>query len=126
LRGKTPAARLAAQTHCKRGHQFTPETIIWLNGGRWRKCGVCANLDSLARNRRRRAENRATEGKERPQRARNRDELPGWLLDSDGRFKRVPLDEDLVRRLAAGGVSQRELARRFGTSRNHIKDVVPQ
>jgi hypothetical protein len=36
------AARRRAQTHCKRGHEFTPEnTFIRANG--WRMCRTCHN-----------------------------------------------------------------------------------
>lgn len=30
-------------THCKRGHEFTPENIIWVKRGRYRNCRKCSN-----------------------------------------------------------------------------------
>lgn len=42
LRSDGIAARQAKQTHCIRGHSFTPENIRW--EGRKRKCKACARL----------------------------------------------------------------------------------
>ncbi|WP_082495325.1 HNH endonuclease signature motif containing protein [Aeromicrobium sp. Leaf291] len=42
LRGIGPTAINARKTHCKRGHEFTPENIIPQNGGRYRACRQCA------------------------------------------------------------------------------------
>lgn len=39
LRGHGPTAMRAQQTHCKRGHEFTPDNIIRTNGGR--SCRTC-------------------------------------------------------------------------------------
>jgi hypothetical protein len=41
LRGETRTARRARQTHCKRGHEFTPENTI-IDGGT-RRCRACKN-----------------------------------------------------------------------------------
>jgi hypothetical protein len=41
LRGVGPAARQAQQTHCKRGHEFTPENTYLELGGRKRVCRTC-------------------------------------------------------------------------------------
>lgn len=55
LRGDGVTADRAAQTHCVRGHEFTPEnTRIASNG--CRKCRACATMHSRNRNRSRRAE----------------------------------------------------------------------
>ena len=32
---------LAAKTHCKHGHELTPDTIYWTGGGRHRHCKRC-------------------------------------------------------------------------------------
>lgn len=42
-RGKTVNARFAKQTHCKRGHEFTPDNIYWktYSWGRARNCRRC-------------------------------------------------------------------------------------
>lgn len=32
---------LAAKTHCKHGHEFTPDNIYWTGGGRHRHCKRC-------------------------------------------------------------------------------------
>ncbi|WP_353888591.1 NUMOD4 motif-containing HNH endonuclease [uncultured Corynebacterium sp.] len=37
---------LAAKTHCKHGHRFTPDNIYWTDNGRHRHCKKC----TLARN----------------------------------------------------------------------------
>lgn len=48
MRGRTIAAAHSAQTHCKRGHEFTPEnTYLWRGG---RSCRTCV----LERSRQRR------------------------------------------------------------------------
>lgn len=39
LRGETIVAQQARQTHCKRGHEFTPENIEWQR--RKRSCKTC-------------------------------------------------------------------------------------
>lgn len=36
--------RRAAITHCKRGHEFTPQNTYLLNGGKWRNCKSCARI----------------------------------------------------------------------------------
>jgi hypothetical protein len=40
LRGDTLSAHNAAKTHCKRGHEFTPENTRLYAGARW--CRACA------------------------------------------------------------------------------------
>jgi hypothetical protein len=43
LRGKGPTAVNARKTHCKRGHEFTPEnTYVYPRGGR--ECRTCSNF----------------------------------------------------------------------------------
>jgi hypothetical protein len=42
LRGESPAAKQARQTHCKRGHEFTAENIIRTPTG-GRRCRTCTN-----------------------------------------------------------------------------------
>ena len=43
MRGETIPAMHAAKTHCKRGHEFSPEnTYVRKNGTRW--CKRCASL----------------------------------------------------------------------------------
>lgn len=39
-RGVSPAAARARQTHCKRGHEFTPENTYITPQG-WRQCRAC-------------------------------------------------------------------------------------
>lgn len=41
LRGQGVAARNARKTHCKRGHEFTPENTYIFPNGRWRQCRTC-------------------------------------------------------------------------------------
>ncbi|MCB7128073.1 MAG: HNH endonuclease [Candidatus Brocadiales bacterium] len=43
LRGDTLAAKEAAQTHCKRGHELTP-TNVYLHGGTRRECIQCRRM----------------------------------------------------------------------------------
>ncbi len=43
LRGESLSAKRARQTHCYRGHEFTPENTIYTNGGRGRICRTCKN-----------------------------------------------------------------------------------
>jgi len=46
LRGRSPAALQARQTHCKRGHEFTPENTR-MEGGK-RRCRACRRADKEA------------------------------------------------------------------------------
>lgn len=39
-RGVSPSALNATKTHCKRGHEFTPENTITISGG-YRSCRIC-------------------------------------------------------------------------------------
>lgn len=42
LRGSSPSARQARQSHCKNGHEFTPEnTYRWRGQPLMRKCRIC-------------------------------------------------------------------------------------
>ena len=43
LRGYGPTARQARQTHCLRGHEFTPENIYTQRGRSGRSCLACRN-----------------------------------------------------------------------------------
>jgi hypothetical protein len=54
LRGNSPAAQQARQTHCKRGHPFTPENTRMEAGGR--RCRICRQADRRARTLRERAD----------------------------------------------------------------------
>lgn len=58
LRGIGPAAQNAAKTHCKNGHEFTPQNTRFNMGkyGPWRVCRACKKRIEAARRRRRRAE----------------------------------------------------------------------
>ena len=40
LRGRSPAAQHARKTHCKRGHEFTPENTYFRSNGN-RRCRFC-------------------------------------------------------------------------------------
>jgi hypothetical protein len=33
-----------SETHCKRGHEFTPENTYWQAGGKFRRCRECKRL----------------------------------------------------------------------------------
>lgn len=76
LRGETHAARNAAKTHCKRGHEFTPENTYYPKGGRG--CRTCrtaymreyAKTHRRTRVRERAASQRRGEGTEQGSRAR--------------------------------------------------------
>lgn len=46
---EAPAKRLAEQTHCKHGHEFTPENTMLVNGGRSRACRTCHHARARAR-----------------------------------------------------------------------------
>lgn len=39
----------AAKTHCKRGHEFTPENTLPNGRPGWRKCRECRRLEGVAR-----------------------------------------------------------------------------
>jgi HNH endonuclease len=42
LRGEAPSAQNARKTHCKNGHEFTPENTIWRADGR--SCRSCKRV----------------------------------------------------------------------------------
>lgn len=47
MRGESIAAQNARKTHCKRGHEFTPENTVWetnSNGRPARRCRACRRL----------------------------------------------------------------------------------
>lgn len=46
LRSDAPTARKARQTHCIRGHAFTPENTIVRRDGRGRECRSCGRLST--------------------------------------------------------------------------------
>lgn len=48
LRGDTFQAANAAKTHCKRGHEFSPENTRVV-AGRWRKCRTCMRNEARLR-----------------------------------------------------------------------------
>jgi hypothetical protein len=41
LRGDTLTARNLAKTHCKQGHEFTPQNTYWQAKGTQRQCRTC-------------------------------------------------------------------------------------
>lgn len=43
MRGDSPMALKARQTHCLNGHEFTPDNIITRKGRRGRECRICYN-----------------------------------------------------------------------------------
>ena len=47
-RGIGFAATRKAQMHCIRGHEFTPENIYWIRGGKGRMCATCVKARVLA------------------------------------------------------------------------------
>jgi hypothetical protein len=49
LRGDSTSAKNARKTHCKRGHEFTPENTYVKPGGGARACRVCHNARSVQR-----------------------------------------------------------------------------
>lgn len=51
----TIASKNAAKTHCKRGHEFTPENTMRVKDGRYRACRTCYRNQSREWHRRRRA-----------------------------------------------------------------------
>lgn len=58
MRGVAPTALNARKTHCKRGHEFTPEnTYVMTNGGR--TCRTCAREATREAQRRYRARKKA-------------------------------------------------------------------
>lgn len=52
-RSDSPSGRNARKTHCKRGHEFTPENTVWRvnkrRSQRLRECRTCAHLKSANR-----------------------------------------------------------------------------
>ena len=56
VRGEAPAATNARKTHCKRGHEFTPENTI--DHPRGRNCRECGRLMKERRRAKARAEGR--------------------------------------------------------------------
>ena len=44
LRGVGPSAMAARQERCCRGHEYTPENVVWLYDGRARGCRECRRM----------------------------------------------------------------------------------
>lgn len=44
MRGVSPPALNSKRTHCKRGHEFTPDNTIVSSGGRHRRCRECLRI----------------------------------------------------------------------------------
>jgi hypothetical protein len=65
LRGAAPAAQLAKQTHCKRGHPWTEEnTQLYTSPKRnlpYRRCRICRRIGAEAQTQRRREAREAKE-----------------------------------------------------------------
>lgn len=56
-RGRKPETYLNPKrvTHCKRGHEMTPDNIIWTGHGKTRRCRVCTMASARIRNARMRS-----------------------------------------------------------------------
>lgn len=54
LRGMSPNAKNARKTHCKRGHEFTPENTYYTRFG-FRNCRACQPIHEMRRREKRRA-----------------------------------------------------------------------
>ncbi len=50
MRGMSPPAVNARKTHCKRGHEFTKDNTVIMNGGRGRQCRYCNSIHSRKQN----------------------------------------------------------------------------
>ena len=50
MRGEGVCARNARKTHCKHGHELSPENIYWRPNGR-RECATCKTIRNRNRNR---------------------------------------------------------------------------
>lgn len=55
LRGEGITARQARQTHCKNGHEFTPDNTYIRPSDGGRRCRTCLRAKNVIRNRERRA-----------------------------------------------------------------------
>lgn len=56
LRSDGITAQAARQTHCQRGHEFTPENTFFHGpDGRWRRCAPCQRMNQAAFRERRRS-----------------------------------------------------------------------
>jgi hypothetical protein len=55
LRGTSPTADYAAQTHCKRGHEFTPENTYIIPSSGSRQCLTCKRAARAGERERRKA-----------------------------------------------------------------------
>lgn len=42
---------MAKRTHCTHGHEFTPENVVYRNGGQRKKCRICEKANWTKRNR---------------------------------------------------------------------------
>lgn len=47
IRGESPSAINAAKTHCKKGHEFTGENLVF--DGEKRRCRICTNTEARDR-----------------------------------------------------------------------------
>ncbi len=104
------AAQNLAKTHCRRGHEYTPDNTFSIpSNPRGRRCRECNRIDNM-------------EWKERTRKVPKRlfqprgEESPFSKLSAEGVLE--------IRELVKGGYTQREIACRYGISQSRVSHII--
>lgn len=112
MRSYAPTRFFAEQTHCSRGHEYTPENTYYRpNKPRFRYCRACMRRFRREKNARRKAERQAN-----PAPIQRGEEKTAARLTAEQVM-------DLRARRANEGTSYRALAKAFGIGNTTVRDI---